>query len=122
MDDVGRLLSWPLRDSRALGRLVLTGLLWLGLSLTVVGIPLAAINLTGWMLAAVDNLRLGRAEVPPAGFYLRRGFRLFCVQHAYLSVLLTVYGGLLAAGLRVGGIGGDQAHQAGHRKATPDAP
>ena len=106
MDDAGELLGWPFRDPRGLSRLLLTGLIWFGLSLTLIGIPLAAVNLTGWMLTAADNLRAGRHELPPAGLYLRRGFRLFCVQLAYLTVVAGVCGGLIVGGFRIGGIAG----------------
>ena len=66
------------------------GLLWFALSLTVVGIPLAGIALAGWMLTAADNLRAGRDELPPPGLYLRRGYRLFIVQLAYLLALVAL--------------------------------
>ena len=82
------------------------GLLWLLLSLTIAGIPIGAIALTGWMLTAVDNLRAGRLEVPPAGLYLARGWRLFAVQLVYLLLVLAVSVLPAVAGIRVGGVGG----------------
>jgi hypothetical protein len=46
--------------------------------------------LYGWMLTALDNLRAGRAELPPASFsYIGRGVNLF--------VVLLLYGLALAA-------------------------
>ena len=100
------MLAWPLQDPRWLRRLGLMGLLWLALNLTLVGIPIAAIALTGWMLTAADNLRGGRRELPPPGLYLARGFQLFLVQLAYLLVLLTAAAVPIAGGLRLGGVGG----------------
>jgi hypothetical protein len=82
------------------------GLLWFALSLTVVGIPLAGIALAGWMLTAADNLRAGRLELPPPGLYLRRGYRLFIVQLAYLVALVALAAIPVGEGLRLGGIGG----------------
>jgi hypothetical protein len=57
----------------------------------------------GWMLATLDYLRAGRRELPPAGFYMRRGWRLFLVLALYgvaiglLADLLTVPGFLIAS-------------------------
>jgi hypothetical protein len=106
MDDAGAMLGWPFQDGRWPVRLGLMGLLWLTLTLTVIGIPVAAIALTGWMLTAADNLRGGRAELPAPGLYLRRGAALFLVQLAYLAALVVLAGLPLAAGLWLGGIGG----------------
>jgi Protein of unknown function (DUF4013) len=82
------------------------GLVWLVLSLSIVGIPLAGIGLAGWMLTAADNLRAGHLELPPPGLYLRRGYRLFVVQLAYFLVLLVVAAIPFSGGLKLGGIGG----------------
>jgi hypothetical protein len=106
LDDTGELLAWPFRDPRWATRLGLMGLLWLVLSLSVVGIPFAGIGLAGWMLTAADNLRAGRPELPPAGLYLRRGYRLFLVQLTYLLALVVVAAVPVIGGLRLGGIGG----------------
>jgi Protein of unknown function (DUF4013) len=105
-DDAGEMLAWPFRDPRWPVRLGLMGLLWLVLSLTVVGIPLAGIGLAGWMLTAADNLRAGHLELPPPGLYLRRGYRLFLVQAAYLLALAVVAAVPILGGFRLGGIGG----------------
>jgi hypothetical protein len=105
-DDAGAMLSWPFQDSRWPARLALMGLLWLGLSVTIVGIPLAGIGLAGWMLTAADNLRAGRPELPPPGLYLGRGYRLYLVQLVYLLTLAVVAAIPLVGGLRLGGIGG----------------
>src|ERR1700682_3915850 len=100
------MLGWPFRDPHWPARLGLMGLLWFALSLTVVGIPLAGIALAGWMLTAADNLRAGRLELPPPGLYLRRGYRLFLVQVAYLLALAVVAAIPIFIGFRLGGIGG----------------
>ena len=106
MDEAGEMLAWPFRDPRWPARLGLMGLLWFVLSLTVVGIPLAGIALAGWMLTAADNLRAGRLELPPPGLYVRRGYRLFLVQLAYLLALAVVAALPVITGFRVGGIAG----------------
>jgi hypothetical protein len=100
------MLAWPFRDPRWPARLGLMGLLWFVLSLTVVGIPLAGIALAGWMLTAADNLRAGRLELPPPGLYVRRGYRLFLVQLAYLLALAVLAALPVITGFRVGGIAG----------------
>jgi hypothetical protein len=100
------MLAWPFRDARWPARLGLMGLLWLALSLTLIGIPIAGIAIAGWMLTAADNLRAGRLELPPPGLYLRRGYRLFLVQAAYLLAVAAVAAVPLVGGLRLGGIGG----------------
>ena len=49
--------------------------------------------LAGWALTAADNLHSGSAIVPPAGFYLRRGARLFFVAYIWgLVASILVYG------------------------------
>jgi hypothetical protein len=106
LDDPGGLLAWPFGDPRWPARLGLMGLLYLVLSLTVIGIPVASIALTGWMLTAADGLRAGRAELPAPGLYLRRGAGLFLVQLAYLAGLLVVAALPIAAGLRLGEVAG----------------
>jgi hypothetical protein len=104
--DAGELLAWPFRDPRWPVRLPLMGLLWFALSLTIVGIPLGGIALAGWMLTATDNLRAGRPELPPPGLYLKRGYRLFLVQFAYLLLLLLLAAIPFYAGFRLGGVAG----------------
>src|SRR4029077_21190353 len=106
VDEAGELMAWPFRDPAWPTKLLLAGLLWLLLSLTVVGIPLAAINLNGWMLAAGDRCRAGRAELPPAGFYLGRGWRLSVVLLAYLLAILVLTAVPAVVGFQLGGIGG----------------
>jgi hypothetical protein len=100
------MLAWPFGAGRVPLRLLWMGLVWLLLALTVVGIPIASMALTGWMLTAADNLRAGRPELPRARLYLRRGARLFAVQLVYLLTLMVVSAVQVAAGFRIGGIAG----------------
>ena len=68
---IGDAFSWASRDPGWVGKLLLMGLIGL---IPIVG----GLQLAGWMLAALDNLRAGRQEVPPAGFrYAGRGAWLF---------------------------------------------
>ncbi len=103
MPDIGEILGWPFKDRRWPSRLILTGLLWLAVSLTVVGAPIAAVGLNGWMLAALDNLRAGRTELPAPGFRnWGRGLRVFLVLLIYYLVLAALAGIPIGAGLLVG--------------------
>ncbi|TMD07089.1 MAG: DUF4013 domain-containing protein [Chloroflexi bacterium] len=103
MPDIGEILGWPFKDPRWPSRLLLTGLLWLALSVTVVGAPIAAVGLNGWMLAALDNLRAGRTELPAPGFRnWGRGLRVFLVLLIYYVALAAIAGVPIGAGLLVG--------------------
>src|SRR5581483_10251686 len=58
--------------------------------------------LFGWMLAALDNLRAGRQELPPAGFsFIGRGVNLFVVYLVYVLALVVVLGVLFAIAIVV---------------------
>jgi Protein of unknown function (DUF4013) len=91
--------GWAMRDPQWISKVLLMGLISL---IPIVG----QIVLLGWMLAALDNLRAGRYELPGAGFsYIGRGFSLFVVQLLYgilialvALVVFLIGGGLLAAG------------------------
>jgi hypothetical protein len=95
-----------MRDPQWVSKVLLMGLITL---IPIVG----QIVLLGWMLAALDNLRAGRYELPPAGFsYIGRGFSLWVVELVYgliialvFIVVLIVGGGLEAAGSGSGGSG-----------------
>ncbi len=53
--------------------------------------------LAGWVLTASDGMHEGVATVPPAGFYLRRGARLYFVAFVWGVVVATViYGAMFA--------------------------
>jgi hypothetical protein len=77
--------GWAMRDPQWIPKVLLMGLISL---IPIVG----QIVLLGWMLAAVDNLRAGRYELPDAGFsYIGRGFSLFVVQLVYVLVIALVF-------------------------------
>jgi hypothetical protein len=86
----GDCITWPFRSSEWLGRVVLQSLIAL--------IPFAGgMALAGWVLTATDHMHEGVATVPPAGFYLRRGARLYAVAFTWgLLVAAVVYGGMFA--------------------------
>jgi len=53
--------------------------------------------LAGWVLTAADGMHEGVATVPPAGFYLRRGARLYFVAFVWGAlVAAVVYGAMFA--------------------------
>src|SRR5437763_16046737 len=58
---VGDAFGWVARDPEWIGKTLLMGLIGL---IPIVG----GLQLTGWMLAMLDNLRAGRQKIPPAGF------------------------------------------------------
>jgi hypothetical protein len=88
LDSVEEAFGWPLRRPGWFWRCALMGLL----SLVPV---LGWIAATGWTLANLDNLRAGRRELPPAGLYLGRGWRLFLVLLVY-ALLIGVVADLFA--------------------------
>jgi hypothetical protein len=83
---VGRIdvLGWALRTPSWFGTFLVMGLITL---IPIVG----AINLYGWMMTCVDYFRAGRSDLPPAGFYLNRGWRLAVVQLVYGLVVAIVF-------------------------------
>ena len=74
------------KDPSWVGKLIIIGLIGI--------IPIAGwMNVLGWTLASLGNLRAGRAELAPANFsHLGRGARLFLVTLVY-----GILAGLLAA-------------------------
>ena len=53
--------------------------------------------LAGWVFTATDGMHEGVATVPPAGFYLRRGARLYFVAFVWGLVIATLlYGAMFA--------------------------
>src|SRR5439155_537358 len=54
------------------------------------------LQLLGWMLAALDNLRHGWQVLPPAGFrYATRGINLFAASLIWgLAVAVLIYGSM----------------------------
>lgn len=104
MNSLGDAFGYPFRDGSWLGKIVLQGLITI--------IPIVGwIALAGWMLQTLDNVRAGRWELAPAGFYLGRGIKLFGVYLIYGIVLaipalvLYIPGAiLLSQGSGVGGL------------------
>src|SRR5436305_3656415 len=84
----GDCITWPFRSAEWIGQVVLMSLIAL--------IPfVGAMALAGWVLTAVDSLHAGVATVPPAGFYLRRGARLYFVAFVWgLIAAVIIYGGM----------------------------
>jgi hypothetical protein len=99
MNDWGETISWPTRDPGWMGKVVLMGLISL---IPIIG----QMCLFGWLMAALQNLRDGRQELPPAGFdFLGRGVNLFVVWLVYvlgLCVVLVVLFGLAIAIIAAG--------------------
>jgi hypothetical protein len=89
--NLGDAFGWASRDPDWISKLLLMGLIGL---IPIVG----ALQLAGWMLVALDNLRAGRHEVPPAAFrYASRGVWLFLAGVIYAIIFTVVfYGGFFA--------------------------
>ena len=94
MDSVGDSFAYPFRSPNWVSTIVLQGLI---LIIPIIG----QIALLGWMIANIDNIRAGRQELAPAGFYLERGIILFVVELIYgialfiIPIVLQVVGSLL---------------------------
>jgi hypothetical protein len=83
--DIRESLNWPMHDKGWIEKILLIGLIAL---IPIVG----TINLYGWMLSVLDNLRAGQRRLPPAGFYLERGTNLFVVRLLYGIAIYLVLG------------------------------
>ncbi len=85
MNDYSESLGWPIKDPGWIGKIIVQGLIYL--------IPIVGwMALYGWMLAALDNLRQGRRELPAAGFgHLGRGVTLFLVLIVYGLAIAVVF-------------------------------
>jgi hypothetical protein len=88
---IGDAFAWASHDPSWISKLILMGLIGL---IPIVG----SLQQVGWMLTALDNLRAGRHEVPPADFrYASRGVWLFLAGLIYGLVMAVVfYGGFFA--------------------------
>jgi hypothetical protein len=88
---LGDAFGWASRDPDWISKLLLMGLIGL---IPVVG----ALQLSGWTLASLDNLRAGRYEVPAAAFrYATRGAWLFLAGFIYaIAFAIIFYGGFFA--------------------------
>jgi hypothetical protein len=99
MNDWGETISWPTRDPGWMGKVVIMGLISL---IPIIG----QMCLFGWMLAALQNLREGRQELPPAGFdFLGRGVNLFLVWLVYVLAMLVVLAVFFGIGLGIVAVG-----------------
>lgn len=98
MNDYSDSIGWPLKDPQWISKIVVQSLINI---IPIVG----QIALIGWMLAAVDNLRAGRNELPSAGFgFMGRGLTLFFVFLAYAVVIVVVFCILLVLGFVLLGV------------------
>lgn len=86
----GDCITWPFRSSEWIGRVVLQSLIAL--------IPfVGSMALAGWVLTATDSMHAGDPTVPPPGFYLRRGARLYFVAFVWgLIASVVLYGTMFA--------------------------
>jgi len=86
---LGDSFAWPFRDPQWFSKIVLMGLIAL--------IPIVGwLQLLGWMLSALDNLRHGLQVLPPADFrYATRGINLFAASLIWgLAAAVLVYGSM----------------------------
>jgi hypothetical protein len=80
VNSAGDAFAWAARDPAWIGKVIVQGLIFI--------IPIVGwIAGVGWMLLAFDNARVGRNELPPAGFHLSRGIGLFGAYLIYAIVL-----------------------------------
>jgi hypothetical protein len=93
MTSVGDAFSWPFQDQQWTSKILIQGLITL--------IPIIGwIALIGWLVLTIDNYRVGRRELPPAGFHLERGIVLFVVYVVY-AVVFSIPGDIISgAGAR----------------------
>src|ERR1700740_3846458 len=80
-----------MRDPQWFGKLVLMGLISL--------IPILGwLQVVGWMLSALENLRRVRHQLPPADFrYASRGVNVFLASLVWgLLVAVVLYGSMFA--------------------------
>lgn len=81
---IGDSFTWAFKDPQWPGRMLVQGLIAL--------IPIIGwMAMLGWLMMAIDNLRAGKTELPPAGFHLERGAAPFFVQLIY-ALVLTIPG------------------------------
>ncbi len=86
---LGDSFAWPFRDPEWFNKIVLMGLIAL--------IPIVGwLQLLGWMLSTLDNLRHGLQVLPPAAFrYATRGINLFAASLIWgLAALVLLYGSM----------------------------
>ena len=86
---IGDSFAWPFRDPDWFSKIVLMGLISL--------IPIVGwLQLLGWMLTCLDNLRHGLQQLPPAAFrYASRGVHVFLASLVWgLIAAVVIYGSL----------------------------
>ena len=86
---LGDSFAWAMRDPEWFTKIVLMGLISL--------IPIVGwLQLVGWMLTALDNLRRGLQQLPPADFrYATRGLNVFLASLIWgLVVGVLLYGSM----------------------------
>jgi hypothetical protein len=87
MTSVGDGFAWPFQDPQWFSKMIVQGLIAI--------IPIVGwIALVGWLVTTIDNYRVGRRELPPAGFHLERGIVLFVVYLVY-AVVFAIPGGII---------------------------
>jgi hypothetical protein len=86
--NVGDAFTWAFRDPEWVSKLILMGLIGI---IPIVG----SMQLLGWMLSTLENLRAAQQTLPPAAFrYATRGLPLFLAGLIYGVVGLAIfYGG-----------------------------
>src|SRR5256885_8957470 len=97
-----------------IGKTLLMGLIGL---IPIVG----GLQLTGWMLAMLDNLRAGRQEIPPAGFrYATRGVWLWLAGLIYgLIFVFVFYGSFAVVSVAMTALGHRSARRHRHQRHPP---
>jgi hypothetical protein len=87
---VGEAFSWAFKDPEWVSKVLLMGLIGI---IPIVG----ALQLAGWLLAMLDNLRAGRNEIPSAGFrYATRGVWLWLAGLIYgIGLFLILWGSVI---------------------------
>jgi len=99
LNDYSDSIGWPTKDPQWISKVVVQSLIYI--------IPIVGwIALLGWMLAALDNLRQGRRDLPSAGFNgLGRGATLFFVFLIYGLAIACVFVILFFLGIALAAAG-----------------
>ncbi len=108
MNSVGDAFGWAFRDPSWAGKMIVQALI---LIIPIVG----WIAMTGWLMMAFENARVGRNELPPAGFHLARGIGIFGIFFIYGFVLNIPAWVLYIAG----GIATGASHSQGLNPGSP---
>jgi Protein of unknown function (DUF4013) len=99
LNDYSDSIGWPTKDPQWISKIIVQSLITI---IPIVGL----MALLGWMLAALDNLRNGRRELPGAGFaHLGRGVTLFLVFLVYGIAIAVVFGVIVFIGFLLAAAG-----------------